>query len=180
MGATKSIFTNPCPLFLIGMMGSGKSTVGEQLAQLLGWPFIDLDCWIEDQLQCTIAELFVREGESGFRILERKALLEILELPEPYVIACGGGTPCFFDNMRLIKEKGWVIYLRTSMPVLVSRLAAQTSWRPLLSTTNWANTLEELLVKRVPCYEQAHIVFEQREENMPVAEDIFRHLVHIK
>ncbi|MBK7410759.1 MAG: shikimate kinase [Saprospirales bacterium] len=174
------MFTNPSPIFLIGMMGSGKSTVGEQLAQLLGWPFIDLDSWIEDQHQCTIAELFARDGENGFRLLEREALLQVLAYPEVCVIACGGGTPCFFDNMHLMKEKGWVIYLRTPFPVLLARLEKQVSERPLLSTGKWTDNLEELLVKRSAYYEQAHIVFEQRKEDMPVAEDIYQHLIQIK
>lgn len=167
------MFTDSRPIFFIGMMGCGKSTSGEQLARLLGWPFIDLDNWIEDQQQLTIAELFAREGENGFREIERKALHQILDLSGPRVVACGGGTPCFFDNLRFMKERGWVIYLKTPPAVLLQRLEKQAAQRPLIAGSKRKKRLEELLLERLPYYEQAHLIFEQKTEGMKVAEEIF-------
>ena len=128
-----SIFVHSHSIFLIGMMGSGKSTTGEQLAKLLGWPFIDLDLRIEDQQRCSIAQIFSEKGEKGFRLLEREALQSVLALASPAVIACGGGTPCFFDNMENMKNSGWVVYLQTPVEVLKKRLVSGDPERPLLS-----------------------------------------------
>lgn len=167
------MFTDSRPILLIGMMGCGKSTSGEQLARLLGWPFIDLDVWIEDQQRSSIAEIFEREGENGFRVIEREALRTVIDLRDPFVLACGGGTPCFFDNMQIMKERGVVIYLKTPPAILLRRLEKEATHRPLVAGSNREQKLVELLKEREPCYEQAHVIFEQKTEGMKVAEEIF-------
>jgi shikimate kinase len=167
------------PIFLIGMMGSGKSTTGKQLARLLGWPFIDLDAQIEDQNGQTIGQLFERSGESGFRLIEQQALHEVIAAKKQAVVATGGGTPCFFDNLEAMKKAGWVVFLKTPLPLLVERLQAQHADRPLLKGKQWEIKLEKLLTERNTCYEQAHIVYEQDRDEMQVAKDLFRHLIQI-
>lgn len=161
------------PIFLIGMMGSGKSTTGKQLAGLLGWPFIDMDRYIEDENGLSIPEIFSRYGEEKFRLLEREALLKTLNIQDPIVVATGGGTPCFFDNMLKMKEKGWVVYIRTPIEILLGRLERDASDRPLFYSQIGEKILTELLEKRKEYYEQAHIVYEQRREGMKIAEELY-------
>ncbi len=170
MRTTRPLFK---PIFLIGMMGCGKSTTGKQLANLLGWPFIDLDRLIEDESGLSIPEIFSRYGEEKFRQLEREALHKTLAIQEPFVAATGGGTPCFFDNMLKMKEKGWVVYIRTPIEILVRRLAKEASERPLFYPQNGEKILTELIKKRKEYYEQAHIVYEQKREGMKIAEELF-------
>lgn len=161
------------PIFLIGMMGCGKSATGKQLAHLLGWPFIDLDRLIEDESGLSIPEIFSRYGEEKFRLLEREALNKALVIRGPFVAATGGGTPCFFDNMLKMKEKGWVVYLRTPTEILMRRLAGDLSERPLFYSENGEKILTELMQKRNEYYEQAHIVYDQKREGMKIAEELF-------
>lgn len=161
------------PIFLIGMMGSGKSTTGKQLAGLLGWPFIDMDRYIEDENGLSIPEIFSRYGEEKFRLLEREALLKTLNIQDPIVVATGGGTPCFFDNMLKMKGKGWVVYIRTPIEILLGRLGRDASDRPLFYSHKGGEILTELLEKRKEYYEQAHIVYEQRREGMKIAEELY-------
>src|SRR5688500_7926474 len=97
-------------VFLIGFMGSGKSTVGKKLAQKMTLDFIDLDAYIEKQRQKTISYFFENFGEEKFREIERDALAELLE-KDNVVISTGGGTPCFFDNMEKIKKNGISVYI---------------------------------------------------------------------
>ncbi|MBK6904578.1 MAG: shikimate kinase [Saprospirales bacterium] len=132
MEAPRPLFRASRSLFLIGLMGSGKTTTGKQLAGLLGWPFTDLDGFIEERQGCGIPDLFEKIGEPGFRKLEREALQNVLRLDAPRVVACGGGTPCYYDNLTQMKDAGWVIYLETPVPILVERLQSSTRVRPLL------------------------------------------------
>ena len=98
-------------VFIVGYMGSGKTTVGRQLARSLSLQFIDLDAFIEGKYRKTISQLFEERGEDDFRKLERQALLEVAEF-ENVVISTGGGTPCFFDNMALMNRSGTTVYLQ--------------------------------------------------------------------
>lgn len=180
MEADRTLFRVSHSIFLVGMMGSGKTTTGKQLASLLGWPFSDLDQFIEESQGCSIQALFEKLGETEFRLLEREALLQVLDLPSPRVIACGGGTPCFSGNMDRMKEAGWVIYLETPVHLLVSRLKGKSYLRPLLSGIDIKSILTALIERRAPFYEQAHIVYQQKKEGMKVAEELFHQFIQIE
>lgn len=180
MEAIPPLFHASRSLFLIGMMGSGKTTTGKQLAALLGWPFTDLDGFIEDQQQRSISDLFEKFGESGFRKLEREALQAVLMLNAPRVVACGGGTPCYFDNLHQMKHAGWVVYLETPVNILKQRLQNQSQSRPLLANAEEEETrLKALLEQRSAFYLQAHVVYQQNSNQMQVASDLYRQLALI-
>lgn len=152
------------PVFLIGYMGSGKSTLGASLARNLNSKFIDLDNYIEGRFRQSIKQIFAERGEDGFRRLERNMIQEISDF-EDVVIACGGGTPCFFDNMELMSGKGITVYLKPSRECLISRLSipAAKAKRPLIaSKTNeeLAAFIAEALDKREPYYGKANITFD--------------------
>ena len=100
-------------IILIGYMGAGKTTVGKALAAELGLRFYDLDWYIESRMRKTVAQLFAELGEEGFRRIERNMLHEVAEF-EGVLISCGGGTPCFYDNMQYINQQGLTLYLKAS------------------------------------------------------------------
>ena len=108
-------------IFLIGYMGSGKTTLGKAYARENELAFIDLDWYIEERMHQSISDLFAKQGEAGFRELERKMLHEAGEF-EDTVIACGGGTPCFFDNMEYMNAAGDTVFLDVHPDVLFRRL----------------------------------------------------------
>ena len=112
-------------------MGSGKTTIGKALAKELGMPFYDLDWYIESRMRKTVKELFDSVGEEGFRQIERNMLHEVAEF-ENVIISCGGGTPCFFDNMDYINQQGDTVYLKASPEVLYGHLKMGKAVRPLL------------------------------------------------
>lgn len=150
------------PLFLIGYMASGKTTFGSALAKKLKLPFIDLDEYIEGSLGFSISEIFKEKGEPGFREIERKMLQEVAA-HENAIIACGGGTPCFFDNLMLMKSKGKTVYLKSSVDVLTSRLEASNSKRPLMAGKNRKEietTIKRQLEVREPYYNNADIIWD--------------------
>lgn len=118
-------------IILIGYMGSGKTTVGRQLALALGRTFYDLDWYIEMRYHRTVAQLFAEKGEEGFRELERNMLHEAAEF-EDIVLSCGGGTPCFFDNMEYMNQQADTVYLKASPEVLYAHLQMGKGVRPLL------------------------------------------------
>jgi len=118
-------------IFLIGFMGSGKSTTGKRLASQLKWSFVDLDEKIESMEGMNIPAIFSLKGESFFRKLESEALRE-LQSESRIVISTGGGTPCFGDNMEFMLESGLTIYLRMTPSGLKRRLVRSSEGRPLL------------------------------------------------
>jgi shikimate kinase len=129
-------------LYLVGAMGSGKTTVGELVAQRLGMFFTDLDRDVEWMAGQTIAELFAQRGEEAFRRLEREALAWTIVLMDT-VVATGGGVVLREDNRALMRRKGWVIYLRASPETLWQRLQHATD-RPLLRTESPYETLQAI------------------------------------
>lgn len=118
-------------IFLIGFMGSGKTTAGRKLASCLGWEFIDLDELIEKDLGMTVAEIFASKGEDWFRIAEADALRKAGKFKNT-VISTGGGTPCYSGNMEFMLQNGITVYLRMTAESLARRLARSSAGRPLL------------------------------------------------
>lgn len=127
-------------IYLLGYMGSGKSTLGRRLAAKLDWEFIDLDQFIEDQQGKTVSEIFSQSGEPVFRAIESEALKLVSDRMN-VVISLGGGTPCFNDNMSLINDSGTSVYIELTPQLLASRLKDAKQQRPLLAD----KTDEELL-----------------------------------
>ena len=118
-------------IILIGYMGAGKTTVGRQLAKRLGLMFYDLDWYITNRMRRTVPQIFEESGEEGFRKIEHAMLHEVAEF-EDVVLSCGGGTPCFFDNMDYLNRMGETVYLKASPEVLYAHLKMGKSVRPLL------------------------------------------------
>ena len=116
---------------IIGYMGAGKTTVGKALAKDLGLTFYDLDWYIESRMRKTVKQIFDEQGEEGFRRIEHNMLHEVAEF-EDVVISCGGGTPCFFDNMQYMNARGETVYLKATPDVLFQHLQMGKSVRPLL------------------------------------------------
>ena len=154
-------------VFLIGFMGAGKTTLGNALAQQLGWRFIDLDHEVMQFSGHSVSELFALKGESGFRQVEQRVLQNVIHPFQDLasgvkngIIACGGGTPCYAQNLALIKASGFVIYLEASPEILSERLLrTPTTIRPILPPQEPQQQLlfiRNLLDKRRPFYEAAH------------------------
>jgi shikimate kinase len=154
-------------VFLIGMMGSGKTTLGRQLAANLQSPFVDLDEYIEKKEQSTIAELFEKYGPEHFRVLEREALENLVSEDADAVIATGGGTPCFYDNIAFINKHGKSIFLDVTKEEILKRLFASDLYsRPLLtgkSNQELKDFIDKTLVHRRPFYEQATFILSGSE-----------------
>ena len=127
-------------IILIGYMGSGKTTVGKALSKETGMMFYDLDWYIESRMRKTVSQIFAEKGEEGFRKIEYNMLHEVAEF-EDVIISCGGGTPCFFDNMDYLNQQGDVVYLKATPETLYKHLLMAKVERPLLK----GKTKEELL-----------------------------------
>ena len=144
-------------IILIGYMGSGKTTIGRVLSKETGMMFYDLDWYIESRMRKSVAQIFAERGEEGFRKIEYNMLHEVAEF-EDVIISCGGGTPCFFDNVDYLNAQGDVVYLKATPEVLYNHLLMGKTERPLLKD----KTPEELIAfirehleKREPFYAKA-------------------------
>jgi len=149
-------------IYIIGFMGSGKTTTGKKLAALLGWKFEDLDKKIEEHTGLKIPEIFSNHGENYFRKVESEILRKIKDRTNT-VISTGGGTPCFGDNMDYMKETGLTLYLRLTPGQLNSRLADAKYERPLikdLDNEGLLRFIEEKLAERENWYNRAEITVE--------------------
>jgi shikimate kinase len=149
-------------IYIIGFMGSGKSTVGKKLASVLGWSYTDLDRKIEEQSGSTIPKLFSQHGEDYFRIVESE-VLKSLKAQKDIVVSTGGGTPCFSDNMDYMLETGLTIYLKLTPGQLKNRLSESKGERPLIKgmkETELLEFIEEKLALREQWYKRAEIVIE--------------------
>ena len=147
------------PIYLTGFMGSGKTTFGKLLARALDRNFIDLDHLIEKQEGASISQLFANHGEKEFRERERTALLSTTKYKNT-VIATGGGTPCFFDNMSFMNNHGITIYLKVSEEDLVKRLRPAQSKRPLIAGKEESELRKIINIKlseRSPFYDKSQI-----------------------
>ncbi len=143
---------------LLGYMASGKSAVGKLLAKELNIQFVDLDDFIEEKEQLSISEIFKLKGEIYFRIKEGEYLKELLNFDKNLIISLGGGTPCYGNNMEIIKNKSKSFYLNASINTIYERLIDETSKRPLVATLG-TNNLKEFIAKhlfeRNPFYERS-------------------------
>ncbi len=148
-------------IFMIGYMGSGKTTVGKLLAQALSLSFVDLDAYIENKYRKTIPRLFEEKGEDEFRKMESLSLKEVSEF-EDVVISTGGGTPCFFDNMEVMNRTGLTVYLDAHPEDLADHLLASRTVRPLIvgkSREELIPFITEHLARRETYYKKAKIVY---------------------
>lgn len=118
-------------IIIVGYMGAGKTTVGKALAKATGLQFYDLDWYIEGRMHKTVPQIFSERGEDGFRLVERNLLHEAAEF-EDIVLSCGGGTPCFFDNIDYMNSRGDTVYLKADPDVLYAHLRMGKVKRPLL------------------------------------------------
>ncbi len=164
------------PIYLMGMMGSGKTTLGRSLARELGRRFVDLDARIERRAGLTMPEIFARYGESRFRDLESATLVE-LHAHRDLVVALGGGTPLRATNRRMLHNSGCVVYLRARPATLAHRLPQHTE-RPLLREADDPEaTLAELLAEREPLYgEVADVVIDNEGDEGVAVQALIRTL----
>lgn len=149
------------PVFLIGYMGSGKTTLGRNVSALSGLEFIDLDRYIEKEQGMTIRDIFIARGDDGFRQIERDAL-HAMSGRRNVIIACGGGTPCFYDNMEWMNSNGMTVRLDTGFDKLLSRLKRGRHKRPLLADKDDEQLAEFIragLRERAPWYNMAQVSF---------------------
>ena len=149
--------TNHC-IILIGYMCAGKTTVGKALAKELNRTFYDLDWYIEERFHKKVPQIFADEGETHFRDLERRMLHEVAEF-ENIVLSCGGGTPCFFDNIDYMNSVAETFYLKATPETLCCHVAMSRGERPLLKGKNpeeLRTYIEEQVGLRSAYYEQAH------------------------
>ena len=167
-------------------MGSGKTTLGRNVAKKMGLEFIDLDIFIEKRYHSTVREIFEKKGEETFRKIERSILHEVSEF-QNVIVACGGGTPCHFDNMDFMHSSGLTIYLNTSIDTLFKRLSVVSAKekRPLLAGKNndeLNQFITEALGAREPFYSRAQISFDSNEldnfTEINKATDILAELIH--
>lgn len=158
------------PVFLIGYMGCGKSTAGKKIARSLGYLFTDLDEEIEKMTSKPVHRIFAEDGEDAFRQLEHSILVSLAGRKN-IVVASGGGTPCFFNNMELMKQSGVTVYLRMKPESLAKRLVNAKIKRPLLaaiSPDDLPEYIRKHLEKREPFYITSHIV--QKGESLDTDE----------
>lgn len=166
-------------IFLTGYMGAGKTTLGKAFAREAGLSFIDLDWYIEGRQHKTIRQIFDERGEEAFRQLERNMLHEAGEF-EDVVIATGGGTPCFFDNMDYMNSHGQTVFIDVDADTLFRRLRLATWQRPVLQGKTEGELrafIEKALAERMPHYEQARYRFDgSRLDSRPQIAEAVRQL----
>jgi shikimate kinase len=151
-------------IFLLGFMGSGKTHWGRQLSQKLGIPFFDLDEQIVNAENKSINEIFASKGEEYFRMVEKDTLHIITESRDSMIMACGGGTPCYFNNIDYMNRMGTTVWLDTPIPVLLERLIKERAKRPLLKDLS-DEQVNAFIVKKFSdrkiYYEQASVIIDE-------------------
>lgn len=156
-------------IFLIGYMGSGKTSMGKLLAKQLAYDFVDLDAYIETKYHKTVSQIFAEFGESKFREIERDCLRLVGEF-EKAIISTGGGSPCYYDNMEYMNAHGLTIYLKLTPEQLAVRLeTSRAGKRPLLAERKGEELrhfITEGLLTREPFYSQAHVVLSGSDEEI--------------
>lgn len=151
-------------IFLIGFMGAGKSHWGSLISQKLGIPFFDLDEQVTSHAGKTVAEIFASAGEEQFRLMEKDALHIITESHDSFVMACGGGTPCYFNNIEYMNQSGTTVWINAQPDILFRRLVEEKDKRPLiknLSDDQLKNFIAKKIADRRIYYEQADITIDE-------------------
>ncbi len=149
-------------IILIGYMCAGKTTVGKALAKEMGINFYDLDWYIEERFHQRITDIFADKGEEGFRDIEHRLLHEAAEF-EDIILSCGGGTPCFYDNMEYMNRTGTTIYLKASPETIIAHYHLSHVVRPLLegkSEEELKSFITQQMEQREPYYKQAQYTFD--------------------
>ncbi len=156
-------------VFLIGFMGCGKTHWGRQLAETLEIPFFDLDEKLSEKEGKTINQIFEDEGEEYFRLLEKDALHLLTESHEAFIMACGGGTPCFYNNIDYMNAQGKTVWINCSVECLHKRLVKERGTRPLLKELS-DNDLRSYIIKkfgdRKIFYQQAGLIIKEEEVSL--------------
>lgn len=168
-------------IFLIGYMGSGKSSIGKTLATQLGCDFIDLDIFIEKEYQMTIPQIFSTKGEKEFRSMEHNTLKKVID-KKNVIVACGGGTPCYNNNMELMNNNGNTVYIKMSADALVKRLLTLKEKRPLIENKTEAELkvfVKRQLEKREDAYHQAQYIVKGKDLNVIELADFVKEQVGV-
>lgn len=150
-------------------MGSGKTHWGRRLAAKLGMPFYDLDSLIIEKENKSVADIFATKGEEFFRFLEKETLEAITDQQEGFILSCGGGTPCFFNNIEFMKKHGKVVWLNTAVDVLRQRLQRERLSRPLIAEVS-EDELQRYIVRKLSerrmYYQQADVTVSEENTNL--------------
>ena len=153
-------------IFLIGFMGCGKTHWGKELSHKLQIPFFDLDSVIEEKEEKDITSIFADMGEEYFRMLEKDVLYMLTESHDSFVMACGGGTPCFFNNIDYMKSRGTTVWINCSVECLHSRLVKEKDKRPLIRSLP-DDELKTFIVRKYSdrkiFYQQASVILSEEE-----------------
>ena len=165
-------------IFLIGFMGSGKTYWGRLLSQKLSIPFFDLDEQVTEHTGKTIVDIFATEGEEYFRMQETELLHIISESHDAFVMACGGGSPCYFNNIEYMNSCGTTVWINTPLETLFTRLIGEKDKRPLIKTLSddqLKSFINRKFADRKIYYDQADAVI---NEDPPVLEHIIEKIMH--
>ena len=158
------------PIFLIGMPGAGKTTIGRKLAVALQKPFLDLDEYIEEKHLQNVRQIFSAKGEAFFREAEATALREVATQANGAVVATGGGTPCFRDNIDFMNEAGITVYIKVPEAVLVERLSGTNrEQRPLIAgktSIEIKQFVTVTLASRLQFYQKAQITYQNASRDI--------------
>ncbi|WP_375617564.1 MULTISPECIES: shikimate kinase [unclassified Bartonella] len=164
-------------LVLVGLMGAGKSVIGKRVATMLRLPFYDSDQEIEKAAQMTITELFEIYGESEFRALEQRVILNLMK-KNPLVLATGGGAYINENIRKAIHKNGISIWLKVDLDILMQRVSKHPT-RPLLQTANPKETMQKLMEQRYPIYAKANLTINSHKESRhTVAQNVIRSVQH--
>lgn len=164
-------------IFFVGFMGSGKTHWGRLLSQKLQIPFFDLDEQVVGSEEKSIPEIFEEKGEEYFRMAEKDTLHIITESHDSFVLASGGGTPCYFNNMDYMKKSGTTVWINTPIDILFDRLVMEKQNRPLLKNLSDMQVRGFIIKKfsdRKIYYEQADVIIDEDSKTMEkIVEQIF-------
>ncbi len=166
-------------IFLIGFMGSGKTHWGRLLSEKLGIRFFDLDEQVVEHAGKPITEIFAADGEEQFRMMEKDILHIITESHESFVMACGGGSPCYFNNIEYMNQAGTSVWINTPLDTIFSRLIGEKDKRPLIKSLpddQLKNFISKKFADRKIYYEQADVVVDDEPLQL---EQLIQKILHV-